>query len=169
MRLTQNEYDLTGDYGVGYTSNGEEFYFDLEDYVKIKDICWHKNNNGYLHGVSKTGEKVYFHRLIMNFPEDHFVDHINGKTSRHDNRKSNLRIVTDQQNKMNHSTRKDSTTGISGVSWHKGKSKWIAQIGINGKLKYLGVFSDLDSAIEARKKAEEKYFMEYAPNDKVVG
>ena len=31
-----NTYDLSGEYGIGYTSNGEEFYFDLEDYQKIK-------------------------------------------------------------------------------------------------------------------------------------
>ena len=25
-----NKYDLTGSYGIGYTSNGNEFYFDLD-------------------------------------------------------------------------------------------------------------------------------------------
>lgn len=35
-----NVYDLSGEYGVGYTYQGEEFYFDLEDYDKIKDYCW---------------------------------------------------------------------------------------------------------------------------------
>ena len=32
-----NEYNLSGEYGIGYTAKGEEFYFDLEDYYKIKD------------------------------------------------------------------------------------------------------------------------------------
>ena len=27
-----NKYDLTNDYGIGYTSKNELFYFDLEDY-----------------------------------------------------------------------------------------------------------------------------------------
>ena len=39
----QNVYDLSGEYGIGYTLKGEEFYFDLEDYDKIKDYCWHIN------------------------------------------------------------------------------------------------------------------------------
>ena len=26
-----NNYDLSGEYGIGYLFNGEEFYFDLED------------------------------------------------------------------------------------------------------------------------------------------
>lgn len=34
----QNIYDLTKEYGIGYTFKGEEFYFDLEDYDKIKNI-----------------------------------------------------------------------------------------------------------------------------------
>ena len=33
-----NVYDLTGDCGIGYASNtNEPFYFDLEDYDKIKN------------------------------------------------------------------------------------------------------------------------------------
>ena len=31
-----NTYDLSGEYGKGYTSKGEEFLFDLEDFDKIK-------------------------------------------------------------------------------------------------------------------------------------
>lgn len=34
-----NTYDLSGEYGVGYTFKDEEFYFDLEDYDLIKDYC----------------------------------------------------------------------------------------------------------------------------------
>lgn len=41
-----NRYDLNlkdehGLYGVGYCFNtGHEFYFDMDDYDKIKDYCW---------------------------------------------------------------------------------------------------------------------------------
>ena len=39
-----NVYDLTGDFGVGYTLNtNEEFYFDLENYNLIKDYGWYKH------------------------------------------------------------------------------------------------------------------------------
>jgi hypothetical protein len=34
-----NEYDLSNEYGIGITSNGYEFYFDLEDYELIKNYC----------------------------------------------------------------------------------------------------------------------------------
>lgn len=44
-----NTYDLTGEYGIGYTSNtNEPFYFDIEDYNKIKDYCWRENKYGYI-------------------------------------------------------------------------------------------------------------------------
>ena len=36
-----NVYDLNGSFGIGYTSNGKAFYFDLEDYEKIKNYSWH--------------------------------------------------------------------------------------------------------------------------------
>ena len=33
-----NRYDLSGEYGIGWTTNTNHvFYFDLEDYEKIKD------------------------------------------------------------------------------------------------------------------------------------
>ena len=42
-----NIYDLSGEYGIGYTLKGEEFYFDLEDYDKIKDYCWYRTTYDY--------------------------------------------------------------------------------------------------------------------------
>lgn len=34
-RSNGNTYDLSGEYGIGYTSNGEQFYFDKEDFCLI--------------------------------------------------------------------------------------------------------------------------------------
>ena len=70
-----NTYDLSGEYGIGYTSNtNKEFYFDLEDYDKIKDHCW-SSNRGYI--VTKANNTTYnLHRLIMNANDTEKVDHI---------------------------------------------------------------------------------------------
>lgn len=43
-----NKYDLSGDYGIGFTSKGEQFYFDLEDYTLINQYCWSLSTNGYV-------------------------------------------------------------------------------------------------------------------------
>ena len=39
----QNEYDLSGEYGIGYTRNTNvPFLFDLDDYDKLKNIVGEK-------------------------------------------------------------------------------------------------------------------------------
>lgn len=157
-----NTYDLTGEYGIGYTLKGEPFYFDLEDYDKIKNYCWHINPSGYV--VNKSDETGYtsFHRLVMGLTsedKDKEVDHIYHKTN--DNRKSQLRIVTSSQNKMNKGLQSNNTSGIRGVSFNKRTNKWTAEIHINNQKIYLGEFPTLEEAAQTRKEAEEKYFKEY--------
>lgn len=71
-----NTYDLSGEFGKGYTSKGEEFYFDLEDYELIKNHNWHESDNGYcMTNLNKN--LIRMHRLIMDFPDDMQIDHIN--------------------------------------------------------------------------------------------
>ena len=144
-----------------YNKNYEEVgrtLIDLEDIDKVKNLRWCLNGNGYaLHGTYKN--KVFLHRLLTNCPDDMMVDHINRNPL--DNRKSNLRIVNNQQNSMNKGHQKRNTSGHKGVSWDKSRNKWYAYITVNYKLINLGRFSILEDAIEARKKAEIKYFGEY--------
>jgi len=46
-----------------------------------------------------NGKKTYMHRLIMGLPKKKIVDHINNQTL--DNRRENLRIITQKQNMRN--------------------------------------------------------------------
>lgn len=55
-------------------------------------------------------------------------------------------------------TRIDNTSGIKGVAFHKSTNKWIAYIFLKNKQIYLGLFTTIEEAANARKKAEEKYF-----------
>lgn len=123
-----NTYDLSGEYGIGYTSKGEEFYFDLEDYDKIKDYCWYKNANGYLLADSNR-QKYLLHRLVLldelkSSDKKYCVDHINGNDSKNDNRKSNLRLTTIQQNLFNRTYSLNSKSGFIGVIYVKSQKKW---------------------------------------------
>lgn len=157
----KNKYDLTGEYGKGYASNtGNEFIFDLEDYEKIKDICWLENGNGYLVNKKWKRKTTFIHRLIMDCPDDKYVDHINGNPL--DNRKCNLRIVTMSQNNMNHKPRKNTISGVTGVTPYKDTGKWDVFIFVNGEEIYLGRYNTIEEAKEARLKGEEKYFGEYS-------
>lgn len=73
----------------------------------------------------------------------------------------NLRLVNRAQNNMNKGLRSDNTSGHTGVSWDKLKGKWVVQIQVDGKNKHIGRYTSKKDAINARIKAEEKYFGEY--------
>lgn len=156
-----NHYDLSGEYGIGYDCNGKKFYFDLEDYNLIKDYCWCIGMRGYVNAYVENGVNISMHKLIMNPKNGLLVDHIHGKDSRHDNRKSNLRIATDSQNQMNRGLIKSNTSGITGVCWDKSRNKWLSQIKINNKT-HRKRFDKFDDAVAQRKKWEEEFFGEFS-------
>lgn len=114
--------------------------------------------NGYLQ-IKINGESCLAHRLAWlyvhgSMPVDQ-IDHISH--DRLDNRLVNIRACTRTDNQKNKSMDKRNSSGFTGVSWFKRGSKWRADIRVNGKLKYLGSFSDIKDAINARKLANAKY------------
>lgn len=159
-----NKYKLFDGYVEMFTSKNEVFYVDADDFDRVKDVCWFKDQHGYLVGY-RDGEYIQLHRLVTNCPENMIVDHIGGSTTIHDNRKSNLRIVTHSQNSMNRALAINNTSGITGVSWDNQMGKWRVQIGINRERKHLGLYDDFDDAVKVRKEAEEKYFGKYSYNN----
>lgn len=159
-----NTYDLSGDYGIGYTSKREEFYFDLEDYDKIKNYCWYIDASGYVITDIRTNESrktIGMHRFVTDCPVDLIPDHIHGNKTRHDNRKSNLRIVTRNQNNMNKTKQSNNTSGTTGVYWNDNWNKWVAQIVVN-KQNYQSGFDSFDDAVKQRKEWENIYFGEFS-------
>ena len=158
-----NKYDLSGEFGIGWTSNtNEEFYFDIEDYDQIKDCCWneHIKTNGYhvLETYDDKTNKVISMMHILGFKG---YDHKNRNTL--DNRKENLRPATQHENVMNKGLQKNNVSGVTGVGWIKKLQKWRARITYNEKEIYLGLFANKDDAIKARLEAEKEYFGEFAP------
>ena len=126
-----NKYNLDGDYGIGYTSNtDEEFYFDLEDYDKIKDYCW--SNYGNYISSTTNGKSIRIHNVIMN---SNWIDHINGSSSTFDNRKSNLRTCNNQENQWYRTESSTNTSGHKGVVKYNNGTKdyWRGQLTIKGK------------------------------------
>jgi hypothetical protein len=162
-----NKYDISGSVGIGWTNNSnKEFYFDLEDYDKIKDYCWyeHTNSDGYTslqtnikNENSNKRITIKMHWLLTSKNCDH------ADRNPLNNCKSNLRPATSQENARNHSKQKNNTSGFIGVSWHKGRSVWVSSITINKKKMYLGEFCNKHDAIIARLTAESRYFKEFAP------
>jgi len=158
-----NEYDLSGEYGIGWTTNtNKEFYFDLEDYEKIKDYCWieHILSNGFhkLEAFNPKTKKTISMHVLLGYK---FYDHID--RNEFNNRSCNLRPATHQENSCNKSIQSNNTSGVSGVCFNSGHGKWIARIGVCGKRIYLGDFDNKKDAIRARLQAEIKYYGEFAP------
>ncbi|GMA50168.1 hypothetical protein GCM10025857_15250 [Alicyclobacillus contaminans] len=104
------------------------------------------------HYLNRKRTNLYLHRLVVDAPPGMVVDHINHNTL--DNRKSNLRIVTNAENLQNtRGAQKNSTTGIRGVSWHKKQKKWEAQLRVNNRQIHVGYFDDIRDAERAVKHA----------------
>lgn len=102
------------------------------------------------------------HRLIMGVTDSNLVvDHINKNPL--DNRRSNLRICTYQENSRNSSKHKIGDNRFIGVSFDKGRNLWRAYINIDGKQLFLGRFETERDAIVARLQAEATYFKEFSP------
>lgn len=153
-----NLYDLSGEYGVGYTSKGEAFYFDKEDIEVIECYTWCIDSFGRVCS-SDDGRTIYLSRLVMNAPEGMDVDHI--FHNRKDNRKNKLRICLHVDNCKNNLMRSNNTSGYTGVWYNKNRNKWVAEIKANKKKKHLGYFDNKEDAHVAYEAAKDKYFGEF--------
>jgi hypothetical protein len=114
--------------------------------------------------INIDGDYYFCHRLAFLYMEGDFpkdaTDHINH--IRDDNRWSNLRCADAALNSRNNSIRKDNTSGVVGVTWHKGDKKWQAQISSGLKNIYLGSFDSIGTAKKVREEASKNY--NYHPN-----
>ncbi len=105
------------------------------------------------------------HRLIWFYvyrewpPE---LDHING--IRNDDRIDNLRKATRAQNLWNQAIPSNNTSGHKGISWRKDRNKWTVTLMVNGVHHCIGLYSDIQDAITARKLAEQRFHKGFIRN-----
>lgn len=130
-------------------------FIDDRDYKRVKKHKWYRSHQGYAI-TNIDGKRVYLHRFILGYP-DGSVDHIS--RIKLDNRRSNLRICTTQENVRNSNLSRANTSGYKGVSWRSDRKKWRAYIFIDYKQLCLGVFEKLEDAIKVRKEAELKLWI----------
>lgn len=134
-------------YGVHYVLVDKE---DMKLFDKAKLYLSHSGQFLYVR-VNPT--KIFLHRLLTGSPKGMVIDHANRNTL--DNRKSNLKPCTIQENLRNQK-RPNNKTGTNGVSING--DKYEASITTGYKKKYLGIFKKLEDAIKARKDAEKLYW-----------
>lgn len=112
------------------------------------------NSQGY-NRIGCNGRNVLRHRIIsfaflgLDINDlSKQVDHIDGQ--RINNNVSNLRVLNHQENHLNRTTAK-------GYNWHKQHQKFTAQIQLNGKKIYLGLFNSEEDARSAYLSAKLVY------------
>jgi hypothetical protein len=149
------------------------------DFLLHIDALWYPhlnktNNSFYAHYTKYLGmfngkpkyKTIALHKSLID-PENKIknlvIDHIDTNTL--NNRRYNLRIVTQQKNLMNRkSENSNSSTGERNVSFSSSENRYIVQLQVNGKNTCLGKFKQ-DQLEEAAKFAEQmrlKYYGEFA-------
>lgn len=101
---------------------------------------------------------VLMHRLLLGTPAGFVTDHIDGDGL--NNIRSNLRVATQRQNMMNRRPQRGGSCSIKGV-WRDEtapRKPWRAAIRIDGRLKYLGRYSDPEEAGRAYALAAAEHF-----------
>ena len=88
------------------------------------------------------------------------ADHLNHNPL--DNRRKNLRLSTDEQNRKNRRKYSNNRSGYKGVSFSKRESKWVANLMIQGKYKHLGYFESKEDAAHAYDEAARINYGEFA-------
>lgn len=138
-------------------SRGKIAFVDDCDFDAVCKITWnaHKDKNTFYARTNiskKLGKSstVTMHNFLMGRSINGLViDHINGNGL--DNRRENLRFVTNRHNSQNTVARRlgKTTSRYVGVNWMKSKNKWRAEAMVNGKRRHLGLFLTEELAASA--------------------
>jgi len=147
IKLTQGQFTLVDD----------ALYEELKQYKwcanKLSDSRW------YAWRVENK-LSILMHRQVLGleYGDGKIIDHINRDSL--DNRKENLRVVSNTENSRNHKNFSTNTSGYNGVDWMEKIKRWRARITVNYKEVYLGVYPEIKGAIKARKQGDIKYWGE---------
>ena len=141
------EIIIEKDYAKIKLTNCNEFaLIDIEDIPKVKDYSWRRIGDFYP-TAKINGKNKCLHRIIMPNDDKRFVtDHIN--RNRLDNRKCNLRIVTQSVNCTNRSLSSKNKTGYKNIWFSKERNRYIVLYSQHHKKHYVGSYRDLETAVQ---------------------
>ena len=161
-------------------SQGYFAIIDDQDFARVSRFKWYakvmRRKDGSVRNVyaaqnvrrdgERTTEKL--HRFIMGVTDPKIqIDHIDGTGT--NCQRSNLRIATITENNRNVRLRVNSTTGLKGVTFHKQRGKFGAQIKGDGKHRYLGLFASKYAAALAYDEAALELHGDFALTNQMLG
>ncbi len=157
-------FEIQGDIARGVLPCGTFFLIDADMVDEVSKNRIHLNWKGYPI-TSKTNDYsacMMLHWIVLGLEKSNtlIVDHINRDKT--DCRRSNLRIVTNQQNCMNRGIGKRNKTGYLGTFYNKQRGYYMAKISINGAQIYLLRSESLEECARAYNYASELLFGEFA-------
>lgn len=136
----------------------EEGYYaivSIDKWSAVSKFKWYLGKDGYPHTYGKRGGIITLHKFVkymdgIESNKELFIDHING--DKLDNRDSNLRMVTPQQNTWNREAK--------GV--RKTATGYAARVVKDGKSHEINDLPDENTAKEVYKMMTEELFGEFA-------
>lgn len=139
-------------------TKGQNTIVDTDDYEYLMEYNWYatwdSGSKGFYAGRNKKNSTkknlLLLHRAIMNlsFGDGIEIDHINGNTL--DNRRSNLRIATKEQNMRNRKKSSANRSGYKGVRLTPSRKRpWLSRCNAPGYKRHIGYFSSKEDAAQA--------------------
>jgi hypothetical protein len=145
-------------------NNGMSVLVDDDLFDELNQHRWtyqkRRNGRGYavrcVRGSDGKYRTICLHRVVAQTPEGMFADHIDGNPL--NCTRANLRNVTRQENSWNRRAKASSTSQFIGVSWSTRARKWLAQIMIENRVRYLGAYASEVEAAMVRDTATREHY-----------
>ena len=151
---------------LDYVEGGLYWKVSTSNRVKVGERAGTLEKTGYRR-IKVDGKYYREHQLVFLYHEGwipKLIDHRDGE--RGNNMFENLREACFSTNAMNSTIRKNNSSGVKGVYWHKAAKKWCVEVKAFGKRVHRSWHSCLELselvAIEARKTYHGEFFKNQA-------
>lgn len=143
---------------IPLTNSAKVAVVNNSDYAKLSQRKWYLTKKGYAR--STASPICFLHEAVMGkAPLGKQWDHRD--TDKLNNRKQNLRLSTQSQNKANSKKYRNNSTGFKGIQ--KFGNLWYARVDFNGKpYNVKGGFKTPEEAARARDKKAFQLYREFA-------